>query len=213
MGTLLPNFSNVTYATSGELSPLLNDPELRTIGVGTRLLIGGAVGYVAWNGTQCNTAPARRENGTPVSTGATLAIIGNLKEMDPEYISPAVFKSYGTSLNIGIGIPIPVLDLEMLKKCAVKNADIETNVMDYSVKKRSKPVVRKVTYAELQSGSIEINGRMVRTSPTTSMRKSREIAQILKEKILNGRFQLQEPIRYFEQNQGVKPMANPEVSE
>lgn len=213
MGTLLPNFGNITYATSGELSPLLNDPELRTIGVGTRLLVGGAVGYVAWNGTQCNTAPTRLENGTPVSTGATLAIIGDLKEMDTQYISPAVFKAYGTSLNVGIGIPIPILDLDMLKFCAVKNEDIQTTIFDYSVKKRSRPAVRKVTYAELKSGSVEINGRNIKTSPMTSMRKSREIAQILKSKIQSGDFLLQEPIRYFEQNQGVKSMANAEVSE
>ena len=38
----------------GQLSPLLNDPEYRTIGIGTRVFIGGAQGYVAWEGTQHN---------------------------------------------------------------------------------------------------------------------------------------------------------------
>jgi uncharacterized protein (DUF39 family) len=213
MGTLLPRHGNVTYATAGELSPLLNDPELRTIGVGTRLLVGGAVGYVAWNGTQCNTAPVRRENGTPVSTGATLAIVGDLKEMDTQFISPAVFKAYGTSLNVGIGIPIPILDREMLRFCGIRNSEIETNLLDYSVRHRSRPVVRKVTYEELQSGQIEVSGKSVKTSPTTSLRKSREIAQILKEKIQSGSFLLQEPVRLFQQNQAVKPMANSEVLE
>lgn len=213
MGTLLPNYSNVTYATAGALSPLLNDPELRTIGMGTRILVGGAVGYVSWNGTQCNTAPTRNANGTPIGTGATLAVIGNLKEMDTKYISPAVFKAYGTSLNVGIGIPIPLLDREMLRFCAVRNEDIETNLIDYSVPHLSRPTVRKVTYAELQSGQIEINGKMVKTSPTTSMRKAREIADILKEKIQSGSFELQAPVKLFTQNQGVKKMANAEVLE
>ncbi len=46
MGSLLPpRFSNVTYSTSGELSPpLLNDPYLRTIGLGTRIFLGGGEG-------------------------------------------------------------------------------------------------------------------------------------------------------------------------
>ena len=213
MGTLLPNYGNVTYATAGALSPLLNDPELRTIGMGTRILVGGAVGYVSWNGTQCNTAPTRNTNGTPIGTGATLAVIGDLKEMDTKYISPAVFKAYGTSLNVGIGIPIPLLDREMLRFCAVRNEDIETNLIDYSVPQLSRPVVRKVNYAELQSGQIEINGKMVKTSPTTSMRKAREIADILKEKIQSGSFELQAPVKLFTQNQGVKKMANAEVLE
>ena len=42
MGTLLPNYGNITYSTSGELSPLLNDPYMRTIGVRTRIFLGGA---------------------------------------------------------------------------------------------------------------------------------------------------------------------------
>jgi len=41
MGTLLPRCANVTYATAGELSPLLKDPELRTVGIGTRIFFGG----------------------------------------------------------------------------------------------------------------------------------------------------------------------------
>jgi uncharacterized protein (DUF39 family) len=52
MGTLLPQYGNVTYCTSGELSPLFNDPMFRTIGIGTRIFLGGAQGYVAWEGTQ-----------------------------------------------------------------------------------------------------------------------------------------------------------------
>ena len=56
MGTLLPKMKNASYSTSGELSPLLNDPECRTIGLGTRIFLAGAEGYVAWNGTQFNTS-------------------------------------------------------------------------------------------------------------------------------------------------------------
>ena len=31
-----------------QLSPLLNDPEYRTIGIGTRVFIGGTHGYVSF---------------------------------------------------------------------------------------------------------------------------------------------------------------------
>ena len=83
MGTLLPAFGNANFSTSGELSPLLNDPEMRTIGIGTRIFIGGSVGYVAWNGTQFNTGKPVNENGIPVGNAATLSLIGDAKQMSP----------------------------------------------------------------------------------------------------------------------------------
>jgi uncharacterized protein (DUF39 family) len=210
MGTLLPRTGNVTYSTSGELSPLLKDPGLRTIGVGTRLLVGGAVGYVAWNGTQCKTSAPKNENGTPMTPGATLAVVGELREMDTKYISPAVFKGYGTSMNVGIGIPIPVIDMDVLRACAVTNKDITTNIVDYSVQSRSKPVIKTVTYEELQSGKVEIDGKEVKTSPTSSIRKAREIAENLKKLILDGEFLLEEPVKFFKKDAAVKAMKDPE---
>ena len=44
MGSLMPNYGNVTYSGAGVLSPLSNDPEYRTIGTGTRIFLGGAQG-------------------------------------------------------------------------------------------------------------------------------------------------------------------------
>jgi len=173
-------------------------------------LVGGAIGYVAWNGTQCKTSAPKRENGTPVAPGATLAVVGELREMDTKYINPAVFKGYGTSLNVGIGIPIPVIDMDILRACAVANRDITTNIVDYSVQSRSKPVVRTVTYEELQSGKVEIDGKEVKTSPTSSIRKAREIAENLKKLILEGEFLLEEPVRYFKKDAVVKAMKDPE---
>lgn len=55
MGTLLPNYGNVTYSSAGELSPLINDPYFQTIGTGTRIFLCGAQGYVVGEGTQHST--------------------------------------------------------------------------------------------------------------------------------------------------------------
>ena len=41
MGVLQPRMRNANYCTAGQLSPLLNDPLYRTIGVGTRIFLGG----------------------------------------------------------------------------------------------------------------------------------------------------------------------------
>ncbi|MDZ7795697.1 MAG: homocysteine biosynthesis protein [Candidatus Marinimicrobia bacterium] len=126
MGVLQPRMGNVTYATSGELSPLLNDPELRTIGIGTRIFLCGTQGYVSWNGTQFKTQSEKNEHGVPVTPSATLAVIGDMKQMHPDFIKAACYEKYGVSLFIGIGIPVPVLDSDIARRVSVKNRDIDT---------------------------------------------------------------------------------------
>jgi uncharacterized protein (DUF39 family) len=195
MGILLPRSGNVTYSTSGQLSPLLNDPLYRTIGIGTRVFLGGATGYIAWEGTQHNPSQPRGENGIPMGGAATLSLIGNLKEMNPAFLRAAIFEGYGVSLFVGIGIPIPILDEEMLKCVAVSDADIYTSVYDYSIPSRQRPALARVSYQQLRSGHIELNGKSVRTAPLSSYIKAREIAAILKDWINQGNFLLQEPIQ------------------
>ena len=85
MGKLLPRYGNATYSSAGQLSPLLNDPQLRTIGIGTRIFLGGAQGYVAWEGTQFKTNVATL-NGVPKGSSRTLAVIGDMKAMSPDYV-------------------------------------------------------------------------------------------------------------------------------
>ncbi len=206
MGPLKAKHGNVTYSTSGQLSPLLNDPYYKTIGVGTRIFIGGATGYISWRGTQFNSAAERDENGIPKGTGGTLALIGDLKEMNTDYIRPAVFKNYGCSMYVGVGIPIPVLDTDILKACAIRDEEIYTNVIDYSVSNGPKPVVARVSYAELKTGQIDVDGKPVKTAPITSLVKSREIAEVLKKRIASGSFELQKPIELFPQDSSVGPL-------
>ncbi len=206
MGMLKKNRGNINYSTTGTLSPLLNDPYYRTIGMGTRIWFAGAVGYVAWEGTQFNSATDRDENGIPLGGGATLALVGDLKQMDPAYIRPAVFEGYGTSFSVGVGIPIPVLDKAILKQLSISNDDLYQNVVDYSVPRRSKPVLKRVSYSELRSGSVDIDGKQIKTAPLSSLKKAREIAKKLKVAIETGEFLLQEPIKLFSTENKTKGM-------
>ncbi len=213
MGILNPNKKNINYCTSGELSPLFNDPLYRTIGIGTRIFLAGTQGYISWEGTQFNTSVERDENGVPLSPSATLAVIGNLKDMSTEYIKPAVFKNYGISMFVGIGVPIPILDEEIMKKATVKNKDLYTNIIDYSVQKRSKPSLGRVSYEELRSGSIDLDGEEIKTAPISSIYKARKIADELKKWIINGKFLLQEPIQKFPLNNRFKALDEQKNSE
>lgn len=194
MGVLLPNFGNATYSSAGQLSPLLNDPLYRTIGIGTRVFLGGAVGYVSWQGTQHKPSVARSPNGTPVGPAGTLALIGDLKEMDSRFIRGARFHRYGVSLYVGVGIPIPVLDEEMAAFTGVSDAEIETGVFDYSRPTRSRDPLGRVSYAQLRSGSVELKGKKVPAAPLSSYKVAREIAENLKGRIKEGAFILSEPV-------------------
>ncbi len=191
MGTLLPNFGNVTYSTSGELSPLMNDPEYRTIGIGTRIFLGGTQGFIAWEGTQHDPGQERLENGTPVSLAATLALIGDAKKMSSRYIRAAVYDRYGVSLFVGVGIPIPILDEDMLIRTAVRNRDIVTTLVDKSGRE---DLGIRLSYETLRSGWVEIKGRQVPTAPLSSLKMAREIAGELKNWIVSGNFILSEPV-------------------
>jgi uncharacterized protein (DUF39 family) len=206
MGVLQPFLGNVNYSTAGELSPLLKDPYLRTIGIGTRIFLAGAEGYVAWQGTQFASGKPRGENGVPLSNACTLAVIGNLKEMSTEFIQPAVFEKYGISMFVGIGIPIPVLDTDLLLNLSVRNKDIYTNIVDYSVQSSNKPVLTQCSYEELRSGFVSIEGKKVKTSPLTSLYKSREIAQVLKSWVAEKGFTLQAPIASFPEGAVLKSL-------
>jgi len=204
MGTLLPDFGNANFSTSGELSPLLNDPEMRTIGVGSRIFFGGATGYVAWHGTQFNTGKPVNSYGVPVGNSATLALIGDAARMSTRFIRAAYFEKYGVSMFVGVGIPIPILDEDMARRVMVRNSQIETNIIDYGSPDHD--TLGRIDYQALFSGEITLNGRKIRTAPLSSVRVAREIAAILREEITSGRFLITEPVEHFRKTTGLNSL-------
>ena len=209
MGSLLPNLRNATYSTSGELSPLLNDPEFKTIGLGTRIFLGGTQGFVVWPGTQFHTTKPKNELGVPVTNAATIAVMGNLKEMSSEYIQAASYEKYGVSMFVGIGIPIPVLNTDIAKRVSINNSQIETSVLDYGTV--GTPKLGQVTYEELQSGTIKIKGQKIRTAPVASLKKARKIADDLKRWLQNGEFEVTKPVQMFPSNTSLNGLKETEV--
>lgn len=196
MGKILPGLASANYSTSGELSPLLKDPEMRTIGLGTRVFLCGTAGYVAWPGTQFRKPSRTNDHGVPVDPARTLSLVGDAKEMNPRYLRAACFRNYGVTLFVGIGVPIPVLDEDIAYRVSRSNGEIETEIKDYG--KAGKPVLGRTDYARLRSGRIEIDGREVRTSSLSSLAMAREIAQVLKGWVVEGSFELARPSHLFD---------------
>ncbi len=188
MGMLKPDFANATYSSAGQLSPLLNDPFFWTIGAGTRIFLAGATGAVAWHGTQHNPHARRGDNGIPREGGGTIAVVGDMKEMDPAYIRGASITGYGCSLMVGIGIPVPILNEELAYFTGQSDSQIRCQVYDYG---RDYPTgegepLGEVTYADLKSGYIDVAGRRIPSAPLSSYLAARKIALELKEWIRRG---------------------------
>lgn len=197
MGLLKPKLGNANYCSAGQLSPLLKDPYYRTVGIGTRVFMGGAQGFVAWNGTQHNPGAPRLENGTPRKGAGTLALIGDLKQMSPRWLRAVSYTGYGVSLSLAVGVPIPILDEEVMQAAALSDEDLVAPVVDYS---RFYPTgegeaqLGEVTYAQLRSGSIELRGRRIPTGCFSSYAKAREVAGHVKTLIESGAFLLSRPV-------------------
>ncbi|GBC62633.1 hypothetical protein DENIS_3606 [Desulfonema ishimotonii] len=195
MGTLRPKAGNANYCSAGQLSPLLNDPYYKTIGLGTRIFLGGGVGYVTWPGTQHSPAVPRTDSGVPVTPAGTLCVMGDMKQMSADWIRGVSIQGYGCSLAVGLGVPIPLLNEEISQYTAISDAEILTQVIDYGYEygNNISKSYGQVSYAELRSGEITIEGRTVPTAPLSSIVKAREIAETLKEWIRKGDFLLGEP--------------------
>ncbi|MGB9926106.1 MAG: homocysteine biosynthesis protein [Candidatus Bathyarchaeales archaeon] len=200
MGKLLPRLKNATYSGAGELNPLMNDPDYETIGIGTRIFLGGTQGYVIGEGTQHD----------PQNRLGTIMVRGDAKKMSPEFLRGASFTRYGTTLYVGIGIPIPILNLGLAKKTAIRDEEIFTNVVDYGVPRRNRPVLGRVSYKELKSGSITVGDKRIRVSSLSSLKTARKIAATLKKWIEEGEFYLTAPVERLPLDTVFKPMRQTE---
>jgi len=196
LGVLKPDLGNANYCSAGQLSPLMNDPYYKTIGIGTKIFLGGGIGFVAWHGTQHNPTAPRTEKGVPRGGAGTLAVIGDLKQMNPRWLVGTSMLGYGCNITVGIGVPVPILSEEILQYTAVTDDDIFAPVVDYSeaYPRMKSDILGEVSYAQLKSGKITIQGKEVPTAPLSSYPRAVEIATTLKEWILSGEFLLTEPV-------------------
>lgn len=195
LGTLKPKAGNANYCSAGQLSPLFNDPYYKTIGLGTRIFLGGGQGYVTWHGTQHNPFVERTKGGVPVSGAGTLWVMGDLKQMSPRWLVGVSLRGYGCSLAVGLGIPIPILNEEMAQYTGVSDEELFTQIIDYGhdYPNGISKSYGQVSYAELRSGFISFRGEKIPAVPLSSMVRAREIAETLKQWIAEAKFTIGEP--------------------
>lgn len=209
LGPLQPRLANAVYSNPGAISPLFNDPDLQLIGIGSKIFLGGGIGFIAWEGTQHFPLQKRLPNRTPIGPAATLALIGDAKQMDARWVRGCYFKNYGSSLMLGVGVALPVLSEEVIIKSSVTDQDLVAPVVDFAIPRRVRPTFGLVTYKQLKSGQIAIEGKPVRTAPLASISLSRQVAVELKQWIESGNFTLTEPVAPISQERAFLPQDRP----
>ena len=116
--------------------------------------------------------------------------------MSPRWLVGTSMLGYGPTLTVGIGVPIPILSEEILQYTTVTDDQIIGTVIDYSdayPNLKNQPV-GEVTYAQLKSGKVTIQGKKVPTASLSSYPRAVEIATTLKEWIKTGKFELTQPV-------------------
>lgn len=194
LGPLQPQLGNAVYSNPGAIAPLFNDPDLQLVGIGTRVFMGGGVGYVVGEGTQHFPLQKRLPNRTPIGPAATLALMGDARSMTTDWVRGCYFHNYGPSLMLGVGVPLPVVNEAVVERCAVRDEELVAPVVDFSIPRRVRPTFGLVSYAQLKSGKITVDGKPVRVAPLASIPRSRQVAEELKRWIEAGTFLLSEAV-------------------
>ncbi|PLX96789.1 MAG: hypothetical protein C0622_14010 [Desulfuromonas sp.] len=208
LGALKPNFGSIGYSSAGQLSPLLNDPYYRSIGIGSKVWLAGAPGIVYAAGTQHSPDAERGENGVPVDGAGTLGLTADMKQMLPEFVRGVSIKGYGVSLSLGIAIPIPITSLEVLKWCTVRDEEIFAPVIDYAVDypQATGKMLTRVNYAELRRGEVRLFDRLIETGSFSSYEKALKAANLLADSIRAGEFTVNAPVMSLPTQGSSRPM-------
>jgi len=125
------------------------------------------------------------------------------------------FRGYGISLALGVGIPIPILSADVLKRTCVRDRDIMAPVVDYSTEypQNTGKVICHVNYEQLRTGEIEVEGKKVTIGSLSSYHKALEIANLLADEIRRGDFMLAKPMEYLAKDTTMKPLVKREQAQ
>jgi putative methanogenesis marker 16 metalloprotein len=129
-------FTEATVSGCGDINPIQNDPDLKVIGTGTRVLLNGGVGYIMGSGTRSS---AQKPN---------IAAFADMKTMNPEMMGGFV-TSLGPECLTSVAIPIPVLDDVTLASLLITNDRIPLPVADV----RDRVPFASTTYANVWDGT------------------------------------------------------------
>jgi len=110
-------YKEISVTGSGEINPLENDPLLKTIGVGTKIMVNGATGYVIGVGTRSSEEKPN------------LSVIADMHEMDAEFMGGFVTSTSPECIT-SIAVPIPVINEEVFSNLTIRDEAVKLPIAD-----------------------------------------------------------------------------------
>lgn len=132
---LPPNLGGVTAAGCGEINPVQKDPELRTIGVGTKLLLNGGQGYVLGLGTRSSIERP------------CLSVVADMHSMNADLMG-GFQTSAGPEVIQTVAVPIPILDEKVFQTAKTLDEEIPLVITDVN----GRTALAETTYSKIWVG-------------------------------------------------------------
>ncbi|MEI8251406.1 MAG: homocysteine biosynthesis protein [Synechococcus sp. ELA057] len=193
-GPLLGPWGGALYSCGGAGSIGLTMPGLSLLGPGSPVLVAGAIGWVIGSGSAHQPLVRRLPSGHARAPGATAAVVVDWDDLDPRWLHACFFEGHGSALLVGIAAPVPLIDGLTAQQAAADDDALEAPVLDLSIPRRLRPGFGSANYANLKSGRISVQGRVLRAAPAHSPRLAQEIAEELAERLRSDRFPLRLPL-------------------
>jgi putative methanogenesis marker 16 metalloprotein len=127
-----PHCQGATFSGCGQINPLKCDPLLETIGIGTRILLNGAEGYVLGTGT-------RSSRDKPNLSG-----FADMHHMTAEYMGGFV-TGLGPECICSLAVPVPVISSTILEEIARRDREIALPVNDIN----TRTVIGQANYGDV----------------------------------------------------------------
>jgi putative methanogenesis marker 16 metalloprotein len=132
-------FTETSVSGCGEINPLQNDPSHRIIGIGTRVLLNGAPGYIMGKGTR--SSPDK----------PNVSAFADMRRIDPDMMG-GMKTSHGPECLTSLAVPIPVLDEEIILGLKILDRDVPLPVSDIN----GRAAHTKVNYGHIWEGTDKV---------------------------------------------------------
>ena len=205
-GSLLGPHITALYSSRGAGSIGLTMPGLAMLGPGCAVLVAGAVGWVVGPGSGHQPNIRRQESGHALTPGATAAVSVDLHDLNPRWIRSCFFPGHGSALMVAIAAAVPLLNRVIAEQAAAGQEQLKAPVLDVAIPRRLKPALGSVSYAELASGHISVQGHKLRCAPAHSHRLAAEISKDLIHRLEQNRFPLRLPWQPLAERSTLMPL-------
>ena len=194
-GPVLGPWTTALYSCGGAGSIGLTMPGLGWLGPGSPVLVAGGLGWVSGAGSGHNPDARRQPSGHALSPGACAALEVDLHSLDPRWLRATRLEGGGSGLLVAIAAPVPLVHAEAARQAAAGDADLQAPVLDFAIPRRVRPSFGPVSYAQLHSGQLSLEGRRLNCAPGHSPRLAGAIAEELVLRLREGRFPLRLPLQ------------------